>query len=155
MAADSVVDQPDLPELFHGDYSVDGQDWVAVKLLCEEVERELAERRIHLLRRLASFLACMTVFRRVEKCRILMGAGDPSRRDQTFHRAILAALAGMGEMLLLELQNHKEVDPVHIGLEFGDVAALVDELRHDLHMWHGEMAMTKEREAEVLHALTQ
>ncbi len=155
MAAHSSVDQPELPTLIHDDYSVDERDWIAVKLLCEEIERELAERRIHLLRRLASFLACLTVFRRVEKHRMLVNSGDASPRDKTFHRAILSGLSGMGEMLLLEFEKHTEIDPVHIGLEFGDVSALVDELRHDLHMWHGDKSMTKERETEVLDALTK
>ncbi len=77
-----------------------------------------------------------------------MIAVEPTARDRKYHRAMLEFLAGCGAILVLELENHKQVDPNHIGIPFESVAAQLQELRDDQRMWHG--AMTETRKTEIL-----
>ena len=61
---------------------------------------------------------------------------------------MLSFIVGSGEILILELESHKQIDPVHIGMPFESVTATLQELRYDLRMWHSDM--TQDRRAEIL-----
>lgn len=138
--------QAELP-LNHEDHHADPKDWIPVKLLCDEIEMELAESRAHLLRKLTGWLLGLRVFRRVESYR--MYRAEPlAPRELEFHRALLTFLLGAGEMLLLNLRSHEDIDPNWVGLSFDDVKATVAELRSDLTMWHGDM--TDGRRTQIL-----
>lgn len=125
------------PDLFHSDFNTDPRDWQAVRLLCDELEAEMAERRRHLLRRLCDWLTLLSVFRAIEERKIILA--DPGHRDMEFHRALLTSLLGSGELLLVDLREHTKVDPEHVGISFKDFEAHVTQLRYDLRMRHGDM----------------
>src|SRR5713101_5387662 len=109
------------------DYKVDERDWSAVKLLVEELEQELAERRNHLLFRITAWYIALKVFKRVEVEKVVLR--PPSDRDFKYHRAIIAFLRGCGEILLVELSAHQEIDPERVGISFAALAAMVEELK--------------------------
>jgi hypothetical protein len=129
------------------DYRVDERDWSAVKLLVEELEQELAHRRNHLLFRITAWYFALKIFKRVETDKMVIGT--PQDRDVKYHRAMLAFLRGCGEVLLVELGNHQEVDPAKIGIGFADLSAMVDELRLTERERYGDMTQT--RRAEILN----
>jgi len=54
------------------EYKVDERDWTAVRLLVEELEQELAERRNHLLFRITAWQFALKVFRRVESEKLVI-----------------------------------------------------------------------------------
>ena len=109
------------------DYKVDERDWSAVKLLVEELEQELAQRRSHLLFRITAWYFALKVFRRVETEKMVLKAS--LERDSRYNRAVLAFLRGCGEVKLVELKNHTEVDPERIGISYADLSAMVEDLR--------------------------
>lgn len=127
-------------------FATDEQDWSAVKLLVDELEQELAERRSNLLFRISVWYMAVRVFRRVEERKLLLRA--PSERDLAYHRAVLGFLRGCGELLLLELQRQTESDPRHIGVEFRDFEASVADLRYAERERYGDMK--EERRAQIL-----
>jgi hypothetical protein len=129
------------------DYKVDERDWSAVKLLVEELEQELAEKRNHLLFRMTAWCFALKVFKRVESEKMVLR--DPSERDSKYHRAMIAFMRGCGEILLVELGAHQEIDPVRVGISFPDLAAMVEEMRISEREWYGDM--TPERSAEILN----
>ncbi|MEX2581454.1 MAG: hypothetical protein WD342_20530 [Verrucomicrobiales bacterium] len=133
--------------LDHEDHSADPRDWIPVKLLCDELEREMAEKRTHLLQKLTAWMVSLRVFRRVESVRMIDSEAR-SARDDEYHRALLAFLLGVGELILLDLRRHEQIDPKWIGIGFDDVAAMIKELRSDMMMWHGEM--TEARKQTIL-----
>ncbi len=128
------------------EYKVDERDWTAVKLLVEELEQELAERRSHLLFRITGWYFALKVFRRVESEKLILRA--PMERDLEYHRAMLAFLRGCGEILVLELKKHEDIDPKRIGLSFADFSAMVEELKMSERERYGDM--TKARRDEIL-----
>lgn len=129
------------------EYKIDARDWSAVKLLVEELNEELIQRRNHLLFRVTGWYFALKVFRRVESEKMVLK--QPQERDSNYHRAILAFLKGCGEMLLVELGNHQDIDPSKIGIGFSDMAAMVEELRMSEREWYGDM--TESRRAEILN----
>lgn len=135
---------PDLP--FTDDFSADPKDWVPALILQADLEKELAEKRLHLLRRLSTWLSLIAIFRRLEHEKMIVA--DPTARDYKYHQAMLSFIVGSGEILVLELESHKQIDPVHIGMPFESVTATLQELRYDLRMWHSDM--TEDRRAEIL-----
>jgi len=136
---------PNLP--FNDDeFSVDPKDWIPALLLQADLELEIAEKRNHLLRRLSTWYSLITIFRRLERDKMV--AVDPTARDKKYHKAMLEFLIGSGSILLLELECHKQIDSRHIGIPFESVVAQVQELRDDLRMWHGDM--TTARRAQIL-----
>lgn len=135
----------DLP-FGNDDFSVDPKDWVPALILQADLEREMAEKRHHLLRRLSTWYSLVAIFRRLERDKMI--AVDPTSRDQKYHRSMLEFLIGSGAVLLLELEAHKQIDPIHIGIPFESVAAQLEELRDDLRMWYG--GMTAQRRTEIL-----
>ena len=124
--ADTMV--KDQAELFGcgGDFAVDPKDWLQVQLLLQELEKELVERRWVLLRRLSTWLTSVAIFKRIEARKIIAVEGKISHRDMEYHRALLTLLLGLGENLMLELKDHKKVDPANLGLKFEDVVAMVE-----------------------------
>src|SRR5207253_339541 len=103
-------------------------------------------KRNHLLRRLSTWYSLITIFKRLERDRMV--AAEATLRDKKYHRAMMEFLIGSGAILVLELECHKQIDPNHIGVPFESVVAQVAELRDDLRMWHGDM--TAPRRAEIL-----
>jgi hypothetical protein len=137
----------DHPELFgHKDYNVDPTDWVPAMMLITQIERELAERRIHLLRRLSTWYTLVGMFRQIEDRQMLKK--EPSARDYEYHRAMLKFLAGEGAILRVELGNHVDIDPEDIGIPLKDVDAQITELDDDMRIWHGDM--TEDRRKSIL-----
>lgn len=132
-----------------GEFATDPRDWIPVKLLLQELEKELVERRMHLLRRLATWLNAITIFKRIEERKIIAIAGQVGHRDLEYHRALLTLLLGLGENLVLELKDHRKTDPENIGLSFNDVVSMVDEMRLNLHTFHG--GMTETRRSSILN----
>lgn len=143
MPAPAAVDQ----DLFNSDFRCDPRDWQAVRLLCDELEAEMAENRRHLLRRLCDYLTLLAVFRSVESRKMVQST--PGLRDKEFHRAILSFLLGSGEMLLLDLKEHTQIDPINVGVDFHDFAATIQQLRYDMRLHHGDM--TTARRASILN----
>lgn len=126
------------------EYRVDERDWSAVKLLVEELEQELAERRNHLLFRITAWYFALKVFKRVESEKLIQRPAI--ERDTEYHRAMLAFLRGCGEILVLELKKHEDIDPQQIGLTFGDFSATVEELRISERERYGDMAQSRREE---------
>ena len=129
------------------DYKVDERDWSAVKLLVEELEQELAQRRSHLLFRITAWYFALKVFRRVETDKMILK--PPTDRDAKYHRAMLAFLRGCGEVLMVELSTHQEIDPQKIGISYANFSAMVEDLRMSERQWYGDM--TGSRRAEILN----
>lgn len=127
-------------------FAVDEKDWAAVKLLLEELEEELAERRSHLLFRVNVWVMSVRVFKRVEDRKMVIG--NPTKRDRDYHRAMLGFLKGYGELLLMELERQDKADPKNIGMTFEDFAASVQGLRYAEREWYGDM--TEARREEIL-----
>jgi len=129
------------------DYKIDERDWGAVKLLIEELKQELAARRSHLLFRITAWYFALKVFKRVEIDKIVLK--EPGERDLKYHKAIIAFLRGCGELLLVDLDSHQEIDPQHIGIGYGDLAAMVEELKISERERYGDM--TQSRREEILN----
>lgn len=55
--------QSDLP-FINDDYALDPKDWIPALILQAELEKELAEKRNHLLRRLSTWYSLIAIFRR-------------------------------------------------------------------------------------------
>jgi len=127
----------------HEDFAQDPRDWVPAMILASELEKEIAERRIHLLRRLSAWYSLIKIFRSVEQEQMLKK--DATSRDMEYHRALINFLVGSGELLVLELQNHRSIDPEHIGIPFACVTSQMEELREDSRMWHGGMTETRRK----------
>ena len=128
------------------EYKVDERDWSAVRLLVEELEQELAERRNHLLFRITAWYFALKVFKRVESEKIVLR--EPNERDAKYHRAILSFLRGCGEVLLVELGSQQYIDTKSVGITFADMAAVVEELRMAEREMYGDM--TDSRREEIL-----
>jgi hypothetical protein len=127
-------------------YNPESPDWVAVKILLDEVDQEIAARRSHVLFRLSAWIMALRIFRRVEERKFILNSPVP--RDLDYHRAFISLLVGQGDVLILELRRHEESDPQAIGISFEDIAAQVEELRYDQLSRYGDM--TEERRSSIL-----
>ncbi len=127
-------------------YNPECPDWVAVKILIDEVDEEISARRSHLLFRLNAWLLAIRIFKRIEERKLILC--DPAPRDIEYHRAFTSLLLGHGEVLLLELKRHQEIDPENIGVRFEDISAYVDDLRYDQRSRYGDM--TEARRDDIL-----
>ena len=125
-------------------YNPETPDWVAVKILIEEVDEEIAARRSHLLFRVNAWILALRIFRKIEERKLILS--DPVPRDSEYHRAFLSLLFGQGQMLLVELKRHEEIDSQHIGVPFEDIAAEVEELRYDYESRYGDMTAARRKE---------
>ena len=127
-------------------YNPECPDWVAVKILLDEVDEEITARRSHLLYRVTAWMLATRIFKRVEERKLVLT--DPAPRDIEYHRAFTSLLLGHGDFLLMELKRHEEIDPENIGVKFADVAAHVEDLRYESVSRYGDM--TKARRADIL-----
>jgi len=127
-------------------YNVEKPDWVALKILIEEIEDELAQRRSNLLFSLSNWFLAVNIFKRFEERQLVLGA--PTQRDADYHRVILTGLMANGEKLLHEAIKHQEIDTKNIGVEFQDVQAAVNEFRLAYMEWFSDLK--PERKAGVL-----
>ena len=128
------------------EYKADERDWTAVRLLVEEMNEEMAERRNHLLFRITAWHFTLKVFKRVESEKMVLRT--PQDRDSKYHKATLAFLRGCGEMLLLELGVQQSIDPQTVGIGYADMTAIVEELKMTEREWYGDM--TGSRRDEIL-----
>lgn len=128
------------------DFAVNEQDWSSVKLLLNELEQELAERRSHLLFRVSVWYMSVRVFRRVEGRQMVLNKPNP--RDLDYHKAMVSFLRGYGDLLLLELKRQDKSDPKSIGVELADFEASVKDLHYTEREWYGDM--TEKRRQEIL-----
>jgi hypothetical protein len=119
------------------EYKIDERDWAAVKLLVDELKEELAQRRSHLLFRITAWHITLKIFKRIESEKMVLK--EPLERDTKYHRANLAFLRGCGEVLLVDLDTHENIDPTSIGISYQDMAAVVEELRISEREWYGDM----------------
>jgi hypothetical protein len=119
------------------DFCVDERDWGAMKLLLDEFEHELAERRTALLYRVSVWKMSVRIFKRSTTDKMILRA--PSQRDYDYHRATLGYLKGTGLLLQGELKRHQTADPEHIGVTYEDFAAMVSELEYQEREWYGDM----------------
>jgi hypothetical protein len=56
---------------------------------------------------------------------------------------LLTSLLGFGESLLLDVLDHTEVDPKHLGLQVEDLRAMVETLRMNYTEWYSDMTPTR------------
>lgn len=109
------------------DFNLDKPDWVALRLLLNSLEEELADRRKHLLRKLSNWFPALKLFARFEETHLV--PGEPTDRDREFYRIFLTQLLAQGEKLAGELGRARKVDPQAIGLRAEDVDANLRYLR--------------------------
>jgi hypothetical protein len=142
-----VIDQP-LVQPVQQDlaYTIEKPDWVALRILIEEIEDELAQNRRNLLYSLSNWFLGTTIFKRFEERQMVLC--EPTPRDKEYHRVILTGLMASGEKLLHELMKHVEVDTKNVGVELSDVQAAVNEFRLKYAEWFSDMK--PERKAEIL-----
>jgi hypothetical protein len=127
-------------------YNLEKPDWMALKILIEEIEEELTHRRNNLLHSLSNWFLAVKIFKRFEEGQIILGS--PTIRDTDYHRVILTGLLANGEKLLHDLHKHNEIDPKSIGIELKDVQSAVNEFRLAYAEWFNDMK--QEKKASVL-----
>jgi hypothetical protein len=108
-------------------YSIEKPDWVALKILTEEIQDELSQNRHNLLYCLSNWFMAVTIFKRFEERQMVIA--EPTDRDRRYHRVLLTGLLANGEKLLDGLSRHSEVDTKNVGIDLGDVEAAVNEFR--------------------------
>jgi hypothetical protein len=119
------------------DFGVDERDWGAMKMLLDEFERELSERRTALLARLSIWKMAVRILKRSTTDKMILK--NPTQRDYDYHKAILGFLKGTGLLLQGELKRHQNIDPENIGVRYEDLAAMVSELEYQEREWYGDM----------------
>jgi hypothetical protein len=127
-------------------YAIEKPDWVALKILTEEIQDELAQNRHNLLYCLSNWFMAVTIFKRFEERQMVMA--EPTPRDRHYHRTSLTGMLANGEKLLHELARHQDVDTKNVGIELSDVQASVEELRLSYAEWFSDMK--PERKAAIL-----
>jgi hypothetical protein len=118
-------------------YSIEKPDWVALKILTEEIQDELSQNRHNLLYCLSNWFMAVTIFKRFEERQMV--TAEPSDRDRGYHRVVLTGILANGEKLLDELTRHQEVDTKNVGIELRDVQSAVEEFRLCYAEWFGDM----------------
>ena len=135
-----LTTQPDQMDLA---YSIEKPDWVALKILTEEIQDEISQNRHNLLYCLSNWFMALTIFKRFEERQMVMT--NPSERDKNHHRTLLTAILANGEKLLQELARHQEIDTKNVGIELVDVQSAVEELRLSYYEWFGDMKPERKR----------
>ena len=130
-------------------YSIEKPDWVALKILTEEIQDEIAQNRQNLLYCLSNWFMAVTIFKRFEERQMVLGT--PGARDREYHRVLLTGILASGEKLLHELIKHHEVDTKNVGIELKDVQATVSELRLCYAEWFQDMK--QERKEDILNTI--
>jgi DNA-binding MarR family transcriptional regulator len=124
-------------------YSIEKPDWVALKILTEEIQDELSQNRYNLLYCLSNWFMAVTIFKRFEERQMVIP--EPSQRDKDYHRVVLTGILANGEKLLHELTRHQEVDTKNIGIQLVDVEAAVNEIRLCYAEWFGQMKPERQK----------
>ena len=127
-------------------YAIEKPDWVALQILTEEIQEEMAQNRHNLLYSLSNWFLALTIFKRFQERQIVLG--NPVNRDHEYHRVTLTGMLANGEKLLHELRKHQDVDTKHVGIALPDVEAAVNELRLSHAEWFSDMK--PERKSEIL-----
>jgi hypothetical protein len=130
-------------------YAIEKPDWVALKILTEEIQDELAQNRHNLLYCLSNWFMSITIFKRFEERQMVMA--QPTDRDRDYHRVVLTGVLANGEKLLHEVTRHHDVDTQNIGISLADVQAAVEEIRLCYAEWFG--GMKSERKKAVLQGI--
>lgn len=112
----------------------------------EEIDEEMQQQRKHLLMRMAQWLMAHDVFRKIEKRKMILT--DPGKRDLEYHNTISSSLFGSGKMLIIQLKEHEEIDPKHLGVRFEDLRATVIAVERDYMQLHS--GMTEPRKQQIL-----
>lgn len=133
-------------QLEEKEFASDPKDWCALSLLMEEIDDEMRQQRKHLLMRMAQWLLAHDVFRKIERRKMIYE--DPGQRDLEYHNVVSSSLFGSGKMLLVQLRDHEEIDPRHLGVRFEDLRATVTAVERDYMQWHG--GMTAKRQKQIL-----
>lgn len=128
------------------EFTSDPKDWYAVKLVIDEIDEEMRLQREALLMRLAQWLIAHNIFRKVENRKMIRET--PGIRDMSYHDTLASSLIGSGKMLVMELRQHSEIDPTHLGVRFEDFLATVTAVERDHAQWHS--GQTEERSAQIL-----
>jgi hypothetical protein len=128
------------------DYVIEKPDWVALKILIEEIEDELGRSRNNLLFCLSNWFLAVTIFKKFEERQMVLS--NPTARDRDYHRVILTGLLANGEKVLHELTRHQEIDSKNVGIDLKDVQASVNELRLSYAEWFSDIK--DERKGAVL-----
>lgn len=118
-------------------YAIENPDWVALKILTEEIQDEISQNRHNLLYCLANWFMSVTIFKRFEERQMIMT--QPTDRDRNYHRVVLTGILATGEKLLHELSRHQEIDTKNVGIETADFQAAVEEFRLNYAEWFGDM----------------
>jgi hypothetical protein len=130
-------------------YSIEKPDWVALKILTEEIQDEISQNRKNILYCLSNWFMAVTIFKRFEERQMVMA--EPGERDKAYHRVLLTGILANGEKILHELSRHRQVDTKNVGIDLADVQATVNEFRLCYAEWFGD---TKpERKEAVLKEL--
>ena len=108
-----------------------------MKMLLDEFESELSEKRTALLSRLSVWKMAVRILKRSTSDKMILRT--PSQRDYDYHKATLGYLKGTGLLLQGELKRHQSVDPANIGVTYEDFAAMVAELEYQEREWYGDM----------------
>jgi hypothetical protein len=127
-------------------YANESPDWVALKILTEEIQDELAQNRHNLLYSLSNWLMSVAIFKRFEERQMVLS--EPSDRDKAYHRVVLTGVLANGEKLVHELLRHNQIDPKNVGVELGDVQSTVNDLRLCYAEWFSDMK--QERKETIL-----
>lgn len=128
------------------EFANDPRDWCALRLLIEEIDEDMRIQRRHLLMRMAQWIMGHDIFRKIEKRRMVQA--EPDARDLDYHNTLSSSLVGSGKMLLMQLREHQEIDPQHLGVRFEDLRATVTAVERDYQQWHS--GMTNARRDQIL-----
>jgi hypothetical protein len=131
-----MVSQPEVAQMDLA-YSIERPDWVALKILTEEIQDELSQNRRNLLYCLSNWFMAVTIFKRFEERHMVMA--EPTVRDKEYHRVLLTGILANGEKLLHELSRHEEVDTKNVGIDLGDVQAAINDFRLCYAEWFNDM----------------
>ena len=123
---------------------LDQPQWAALKILLQKIDKQTRQQRNHLLMKVAHWFLAIELFRDFEDSRLILATPEP--RDLEHHRGFLTQLLAWGETLLIELRQHREIDPESIGLRKGDVEACVHYLRDCYAQWYTDLSQ-RQKEA--------
>ena len=122
-------------------YSIEKPDWVALKILTEEIQDEISQNRHNILYCLSNWFMAVTIFKRFEERQMIMA--ESGERDKAYHRVLLTGILANGEKILHELSRHQQVDTKNVGIELADVQATVNEFRLCYAEWFGDTKPTR------------
>lgn len=102
-------------------------DWLYMKKLLTDLQRELAEGKRYFLRIVANWVQAYDMLRAFEDV-VMVESGDPSQSERKFFIGNLAVLKGYGIHILNILEAHNLEIPKALGVAVSDLLAMVEEL---------------------------